>query len=204
MPRRPRPGDPVGGDPRPVRAVGVGHRGQSSPPPSKIARSLAVATRRMLVEPATPKGMPAVTTMRSSSAGEAVLARDAGGADHRHLEAVDLGHDDAVQAPGERQPPGGAGERRQRDDRHARPLARGEERGGAGVAEAADRLDLGGLGHLARGDGDRVGDAGARGGALRLDHLAVDVVVLHRLGDVVHRRHRLRSGSRRRPIRPRA
>ena len=27
-----------------------------------------------------------------------------------------------------------------------------------------------------------------RGGALRLDHLAVDLVVLHRLGDVVHRR----------------
>src|SRR5690606_408266 len=51
-----------------AQVPGIGRRsGQPSAPPSKIARSLQVATRRMLVEPGVLKGTPAVRTIWSAS-----------------------------------------------------------------------------------------------------------------------------------------
>ena len=50
-------------------------------------------------------------------------------------------------------------QRRQRDDRHVRTFARHKARRGARLDEAADRLDVGRLGDLARGGDDAVGDA---------------------------------------------
>ncbi len=46
----------------------------------------------------------------------------------------------------------------QRQDRHLRLFAGDQQRGGAGLREAADRLDVGGLGDLAGGGDDAVGD----------------------------------------------
>ena len=166
---------------RPSLPPGAAARPAYSGSVRKISRSSQGATRRMLVVPVTSKGTPAVTTIWSVSVGEAVFARRAGGADHRHLEAVDLGRSRTQCSPQDRR----AGAAVPTSGVSAMIGTRGRsratrQRGGAGLAEAADRLDIGGLGDLARGDDDRVGDGLSARPCAGLDHLAVDVVALDR------------------------
>ena len=96
-----------------------------------------------------------------------------------------------MQAPGQRHPPRGRHEWRQRQDRYAGPLARDKRRRRAGLAEAGDRFDVGRLGNLAGGDHDAVGDGFAAHDAAGLDHLQIGRILLDRQRHAVHRLDRL-------------
>ena len=122
---------------------------------------------------------------------EALCHRRPDRAEDRALETVHARGHHAMRAPGETEPPRRALERRQRQDRHPRALARHERGGGAGLAVDADRLDVRGLGDLAGGGDDAVGDGLTVRAARALDDLAVGRVLLDRDRDIVHRPHRL-------------
>ena len=136
--------------------------------------------------------------------GEALAERHLAGMVDHVLERVRLGTGDAVKPPDQRQAASRRKDRRERDDRGLRPLARGADGGGARGGVAADRGEVQRLGDLARRRRDGVG-AGRLGlGPLGVHDVLVVRVALHLGGDAVHGGDRLDRESRPTPTWPRA
>ena len=78
----------------------------------------------MLVAPGEPNGTPATTMMRSPMPAKPFGEAGATGAVGHVVDVARVLGDDRMHAPDERQAAGGVDIGRQRQDRHARPLAR--------------------------------------------------------------------------------
>ena len=98
--------------------------------------------------------------------GELLALCDPAGPDHHVEETGRVFSLHAMHTPGQRQAPRGLDDRRQHQDRHLGPFARGAQPGGARRRVANDGRRLEGFGHLARRQRDRVRRCRLRVGVL--------------------------------------
>ena len=99
-------------------------------------------TRRLLVVPDWPKGMPDTTTIWSPELANPSAVACSVASAHHVLIGMNIFGSNAVRPPAQAKPPGDMPIRRHGQDRHLRPLARDAGHGIAAGGEGDDRAGL--------------------------------------------------------------